>query len=206
MHAVKMALMVALVGFGLTTGAIAQTSADSRATDRRAAANALAAFSDALRGETNTYKQARMLAGAEFLRQSPGFIAGNRYLTNAYYTALYGRDSDIRSARDWLNSFLIVGSYRFRIMNQDTAKVWAAIYKLMDFENQALQPSTLTEALNSVRDTAAFGNGHVRLAEAVNRIGSALEKRNRGSWWIPFTARFDARRAQNALREALRGY
>src|SRR5687768_1910821 len=57
MHAMKMTLLVALVGLQLTTAAFAQTD---RSADRRAAANALAAFSDALRGSTNDYKQARM--------------------------------------------------------------------------------------------------------------------------------------------------
>lgn len=204
MHAMKMALMALLMGLGLTTSAMAAHNDASLATDRRAAANALAAFSDAIRGQTNDYKQARMLAGAEFLRKSPGFTRGDRYLTNAYYTALYGRDSDLRNARDWLHSFLILNSARFAVGRQDVSRLWSAIYKLMDFQKQDLQPSALHEALGFVRDSDAFGRGHVRLAEAVNKIGTALERRSRGTWWLPFTARFDARRAENAIRDALR--
>lgn len=204
MHTIKMALIAAVVSFGLLTGAHAQTATDNRAADRRAAANALAAFSDAIRGTTETYKQARMLDGANFLRNSYGFTHGDRYLTNAYYTALYGRDSDLKNARDWLNSYLIIGTYRFRLSTADVQKTWSAIYKLMNFESQNLNPSELTEALNLVRDTEAFGRGHVKMAEAVNRLGSALEKRTRGYWWMPLTARFEARRAQNTLRDALK--
>lgn len=204
MHAMKMALMALLVGVGLTTSATASHNDASLATDRRAAANALAAFSDAIRGQTYDYKQARMLAGAEFLRRSPGFARGDRYLTNAYYTALYGRDADLRNARDWLNSFLILNSARFNVGRSDVTRLWSAIYKLMDFQNQNLQPSTLHEALAFVRDSDAFGRGHVKLADAVNKIGTALERRVRGSWWVPFTARFEARRAENAIRDALK--
>lgn len=196
-------MMTAFVALGMATGAF--TATDSSAADRRAAADALAAFSDALRGVTYEYKQARMLAGTAALRNTNGFAHGDRYLTNAYYTALYGRDADLRSARDWLNSYLIVGTRRFRLSTADVQKVWTAIYHLEDFERASYAPSKLTDGLNAVRDTQAFGNKHVNLSDAVNKLGSALEKRRRGWWFMPFTARWDARRAANALRTALRG-
>lgn len=201
----KTFLMTAFVAFGMATGAFTATStADTKAADRRGAADALAAFSDAIRGVTYEYKQARMLAGTASLRATNGFTNGDRYLTNAYYTALYGRDQDLKNARDWLNSYLIVGTRKFRLSATDVQKVYAAIYHLEDFDRGNYAPSKLTEALNAVRDTQAFGYGHVNLSDAVNKIGTGLERRVRGYWFVPFTARWEARRAANALRASLK--
>lgn len=201
----KTFLMTAFVAFGMASGAFTATdTAETKAADRRAAADALAAFSDALRGITHEYKQTRMLAGTSALRATNGFTNGDRYLTNAYYTALYGRDQDLRGARDWLNSYLIVGTRRFRLSSGDVGRVYAAIRHLEDFDRDNYAPSKLTEALNAIRDTQAFGYNHVNLSEAVNKIGLGLERRVRGYWFVPFTARWEARRAANALRTALR--
>lgn len=197
-------MMTAFVAFGMASGAFTATGTDTRAADRRSAADALGAFSDALRGETYQYKQSRMLAGTATLRATAGFTSGDRYLTSAYYAALYGRDIDLATARDWLNSFLIVGGRRFRLTATDVQTVNTAISHLEDFDRANYAPSKLTEALNAVRDSQAFAAGHINLSEAVNKLGSALEKRNRGYWYLPFTARFEARRAANALRASLK--
>jgi hypothetical protein len=193
---------IALVALTLSTAAFANHNTQTPA-DRRAAADALNAFADALRSESWSYKQRRVLAGCQTLRATTGFTNGDQYLTNAYYTALYGRDSDLRNARNWLNSYLYVGTTRFNLSTADVAKVWTAIHGLMDFERYDFGPSKLTQALQEIRDTQAFGLRHSQLSIAINQLGTALERRSRGAWWLPFTARYDARRAQNTLRSAL---
>ena len=197
-------MMSAFVAFGMATGAFTATDTDTKGADRRAAADALGAFSDALRGVTHEYKQARMQAGTAALRATNGFTNGDRFLTGAYYAALYGRDEDLRSARDWLNSYIIVGSRKFHLSLADASKVNAAIHTLEEFDQANYSPAKLTEALSSVRDAQAFGMGHVNLSDAVNKLGSALERRNRGWWFVPFTARWEARRAANALKASLK--
>lgn len=195
-------ILAGVVTLGLAGAALTATGADTRGADRRSVADALASFEDALRGTTHEYRVAHLKAGTEILRQTRAFTDGDACVSGAYYAALYGTDADLKAARDWLDSYLILGTKRLRPVDGDQQRLADAIDLLDRFTKENLTPSEISEALAIVRDTEAFANGDVRVSDAVCHAGLALEKRTRGYWFLPFTARYEARRAANSLRSA----
>jgi hypothetical protein len=194
---------VAAVALTLASVAGATHNTSQSASDRRAVANALVAFADALRTTDYWTRQTRTTDGTNLLAGTQGFADGNSYITNAYNDALWVSESGLKSARNWLNSYLILYSYRFYVSSADKDLLRKADRCLYDFNRYNYGPSKLKEAFGYVRDTNAFGRKHFKLSTAVNQLGWALEKRTRGYWWLPGTARYDANRARNAIRDVL---
>src|SRR5437773_2111548 len=124
---IRTAFVAALVALGIAGGAFTATGSDTRGADRRAAADALAAFQGALRGTTHEYRVAHIKAGTEILRQTRAFVSGDQCVSGAYYAALYGTDADLTAARDWLDSYLILNTRKLKPAKGDAQHLADAI-------------------------------------------------------------------------------
>jgi len=200
---IRTGFVAALVAFGVATAALTATQAGSHAADRRSAADSLVAFSEALRDTAHDDRAAHIRAGTEQLRATDGFINGDTCLSGAYYRALYGSDADLRAARDFLDSYMILHSQRLPVGASDSQQLAVALDLLQRYESSPEDADALAAAVSAVTATGAFAAGDVNLSEAVCRLGFALENPTRGWWFVPLTARHEAHRAAGAIRKAL---
>jgi hypothetical protein len=192
-----------LTGLALLVSVASAESPAAVPGDRRAAATALAVFSDGIRTSDGVFRQNQAAAGANLLQGTNGFRTGDVYLTTAFNAAAGGSVANLRSARNWLSSYLYVGTADNMLGSADGVQIEKALSALREFQDTEAGPNVLAQALYAVRDAPAFAQGNALLSRVVIQLSLALERDCRGHVWMPFTARHEVKQVEAVLAKAV---